>query len=119
MTSRPAWMFKLVDFSGKWGFTKDQFIEDILPKLQEFEGLTWGEIQQQCGGRSHGTNSHEIPISSLCPEAKKYFEDKYPDYTEIFSLRFTGTHRLFGIRDYNVLKIIWYDTNHEICPMLG
>lgn len=116
----PAWSFrKLDDDYCKWGF-KD--IEDInkiiISKLRDYEGMTWAEIIKTSGGRRKGTNSHFICVDELVKEAQdRWRELKLEENDTVFSLRLTGTQRLFGILDNGVFRIVWFDSNHEICPV--
>jgi hypothetical protein len=85
--------------------------------MQNFETMTWHEILKASGGRSNGNNNHEIPISDLCSDARKRLEELNLDDTDsIFSLRLAGKQRIFGIKEKRVLKIIWFDPDHSVCP---
>ena len=70
------------------------------------------------GGRSHGTNNHYEDVADLCKEARdRIIELKLIDIDRVFSLRLSGTERLFGILEDGIFSIIWYDPNHEIYPI--
>lgn len=46
---RPAWVFTAMDENGPWGkpvLTPDFIWNDILPKMRNFESMTWGQIEQ-------------------------------------------------------------------------
>lgn len=119
-SEKPAWQLSSVDDGGKWGWRyigKDRWERVILPKLKSYETMTWNEILAQNGGKTHGTNSHPIPISNLTKEAQERLAElRLDDMDDIFSLRVTSKTRIFGRRSERVLKIIWFDFNHEICP---
>jgi hypothetical protein len=79
--------------------------------------MTWQEILSATGGRSHGNNSHNISVSELIKEARdRLAEINLDDVDELFSLRLEGKIRIWGMLDNDVLKILWYDPKHEICP---
>ena len=64
-------------------------------------------------------NSHFISIDKLCKDAQKRLEELHlDDVEELYSLRLTGTKRLFGIRVGASLEILWYDPDHSICPSI-
>ena len=68
-----VWGFSIVDQEGDWGWRSvaAQFWwDDILPKLQAFESMTWAEIMAAAGGRSRGTNSHPVQVAQLTRRAK-------------------------------------------------
>ena len=86
---------------------------EILPKLQHFESMTWAEIMQAAGGRGRGNNSHFVQVGKLTRQAKaRLTEIGQDDVSELFSLRLTGTTRIYGIRDRRALKLLWYDPHH-------
>lgn len=119
----PIWNFELRDKDHpRWGWSRlsmEEFFEKIYDKkLFSFQTMTWAEIEQQAGGRRHGTNSHELSVADdLCKEAKTRLRDLDIEADTVFSLRLQGTHRIYGIRDNRVLRIIWFDEEHEICPI--
>lgn len=115
----PVWRLSLVDHDGKWGWKAighTRWEKDLLPKLQDFESMSWHEIDKASGGRRQGTNSHPIDVEKLCKEAQdRLTELNINDIDQVYSLRLQGEHRVIGIRENNILKIIWFDFKHEIC----
>ncbi len=60
-----VWAFSIVDQSGDWGWrtaAAPVWWSEILPKLQDFESMTWAEIMQAAGGRARGNNSHFVRV---------------------------------------------------------
>lgn len=115
--THPVWSFRSLDTSyHKWGLSQTtQLFEDVICKLKELEGMTWNSIMSASGGRTHGTNSHFENVAELIPEAqKRWIALHLEDYDRVFSLRLTGTYRLFGILEDGVFRIVWFDQNHEI-----
>ena len=110
-----------MDKEGKWGQAalKGSWWDEIYSKLQNFESMTWAAIFEQSGGRSRGTNSHEVPVSKLGREAQKRLRSMGYEVDSIFSLRLKGLVRIYGIREGAVLKILWFDKKHEIYPTGG
>lgn len=118
LTKTPAWAFSRCDRE-KWALNEcGNLYKSVIEKLGSFEGMTWAEIMAQSGGRSHGTNSHFENVYDLKKEAQKRLQELHlDDLDQVFSLRLSGTERLYGILNDRILRIIWYDPNHEIYPM--
>lgn len=120
-TDRMAWGFGKLDMEGPWGPLKidaDTWWKNLFPKLQNFETMTWADVQAASGGRSHGSNSHFVPVENLSKNAKARLDElKQDDVDELFSLRLSGKERVYGIRDGRVLKVLWYDPDHEVYPV--
>ena len=70
----PVWSFEVLDMEGPWGWNKDVvksiFWTQIVPKLQNFETMTWSEINQATGGRTHGNNHHYVSVDALTHKAR-------------------------------------------------
>lgn len=70
-------------------------------------------MKETSGGRSAGTNHHNLALEGFTRDAKKrLIELKLDDISELFSLRLSNTIRIYGIKDGRVLKILWYDQYH-------
>ena len=110
------WGFSTVDQEGAWGWrtvAAPVWWSEILPKLQDFESMTWAEIMQAAGGRSRGSNSHFVRVEKLTRQAKdRLVALGQDDVSELFSLRLSATTRIYGIRDRRALKLLWYDAHH-------
>jgi hypothetical protein len=108
---KPAWQFNEIDWNGPWGWHQLEANkwQEILTKLGHFETRTWADI------KSDG-NNHTVDIqNSPNPEVlKRLTEIHQDDIDELFSLRLSGKERLWGILDNHILKILWWDMNHEI-----
>lgn len=108
----PVWLVGDIDLDGPFGWReveKDLFIDEILPKIRNFERMTWGEIL--------GRRNHAIPISHLSKAAKKRLQErKLDDIEELVSLHLTGLQRVWGIRSQRELRLLWWDPDHGVCP---
>ncbi len=109
-----AWHIKILDKGGPWHWTDIDTTTlwgTLHQKLGYFETMHWPEILNR--------NNHEVKIPDLCPEARKRLEEINQDDVEgLVSLRLNGRKRLWGIRQGNVLKILWWDPEHQVCPSL-
>lgn len=107
-----SWHIRTIDKEGLWGWKRingSTLWEDILSKMSSFETMEWSEILNR--------NNHSIPISKLCSNARKRLEEiQQDDIDEIVSLHLTGKKRVWGIKDRNILKILWWDPDHTVCP---
>src|SRR5690242_3000238 len=100
-----------MDMNGPWGWNKFDplLMQDFLQKIFDSQKLTWQIL------RDNG--SHLVQIDNLCAKARKrLFELRKDDCDELFSLRITGCKRIWGIKDGNILWLLWWDPDHEVCP---
>ena len=106
----PSWSFSRCDFEHvKWSLKLSNIYEEIIPKLISFEQRKWSDII------SDKERNHWIDCADFTKEAQKRLEEIKIYYDELFSLRLTGTLRLFGYIENGIYYIIWYDPDHEIC----
>jgi len=110
----PVWRFSIFDQAGPYGrcaITEEHAWSDILPKLQNFESMTWGQIEQA------EKQNHSVLVKDLCSVATKRLEQlSLDDLDQLFRFRLSGKQRLWGIREANHFKILWWDPEHEVCP---
>ncbi len=107
----PQWSFVLVDIGAQWSFSnmKGPQLAKALRRLGEFEKMTWAAIEQ--GG------SHPIQVTEIISDARKRLvKIRQDDEDVLFSLRMSGKQRIWGIRDRHILRILWWDPNHEVYP---
>ena len=111
-----VWQFGIADLEGAWGWKTTagrDWWKVILPKLKEFETMTWGEIMSAAGGRKEGNNHHPVEVKKLTQQARsRLAEIQQDDISELFSLRLGSKKRIYGIRDRRTLKLLWYDPYH-------
>ncbi len=109
----------MLDFKGLWGWNKIDEIsifETILEKLKQYEEMTWSEIEKKKGYR--GKQNHLMPVKEICKKARERLKSlRLDDIDCLYSLRFSGKERLWGIRKNEVLYILWWDPNHGVCPV--
>ena len=108
----PLWSFSLLDIGSTWCWSKmspEQFGE-VFAKLKNFETMKWAEIKGP-------KKSHFIKKTRLIKEAQdRLSEIGFEEEEELFSLRLEGKQRIWGLLDDHVLRILWWDPEHEICP---
>ena len=105
-----CWQFSLMDLAGPFScmdIRTDEW-QVILAKMRLWENMTWNEIE--------GRRDHSISVDSLSDTARKRLLDiQLDDIDEVFSLHIDGKKRLFGIRDRNIFKVLWWDREHKVC----
>ncbi len=112
---RPAWRISLLEMIDPFGWhvISSDIAHQVRMRLSNFESLTWKQILYQGGYRNHfiGTNR-------ICKQAKDRLAALHQDDIDsVMSLGITQTGRVFGIMEHNVLKILWWDPDHLICPV--
>ena len=110
---RFRWRTANADLDGEWGWNKIEikllFLE-IIPKLQNYESMTWSEIE--------GEGSHFIEAGKCSKEARKRLRYlKLDDSEHLFSLRISGRKRIWGRRQSSIFLILWWDPEHQVCPV--
>jgi len=107
----PVWQFNAMDLSGPfhWHLEEINIFREIRNKLSQFESMTWHEIE--------GDKHHFASVSAISKEAQdRLITLKQDDIDQLFSLRLTGTQRVWGIRIGSIFKILWWDPKHLVYP---
>ena len=103
------WCFKTFD-KITWhddGYSAKPFNE-VGGHLKAYQGLTWANIKQK---------DHPVKIFRLITAAQQRLQQiQQDDVEELWRLEFTGLQRLWGIRDKDIFKVLWWDPQHKICP---
>jgi hypothetical protein len=106
----PSWRFSKIDKSGpfKWPCSTETELQ-ILQKLKQFDSMLWTDIL--------GNDHHAIPLNRLSKTAQNRLATlTLDDVDEIYSFHFSGKQRIIGIRDLDVVRLLWWDPEHEVCP---
>lgn len=114
--SRPVWSFAILDrFAaiGGWIHLDPNDLDALLPRLRQWETMTWAEILAE-GGRKR---NHLIDVSRCIPEAQQRLRDSgLDDQEQLLSLSVNSVARLIGVLDRATFRILWWDPKHQICP---
>lgn len=100
-----------MDMDGPWGWHNFDplHIKDLIQKILEYQKMTWQELRPQ--------GSHLIYVATIIPEAQKRLRAlKKDDTDQLYSLRVTGSKRVWGIKENNILWLLWWDPEHTVCP---
>lgn len=76
--------------------------------------MTWNEILKASGGKAQGkgNNNHDIFRSYLKKEAQQRLSDLRRFADTLFSLRLDNCTRIYGVRESNCLRIVFFDPFH-------
>ena len=114
--SRPAWrvgIMEMVDPFG-WHQIHGNKLTDLREKLGHFESMTWSEILIRDKRRNHF-----IPRKDICKAAQdRLVSMRQDDVDELVSLRLSGPERVWGILDGDILRVVWWDPEHRVCPSI-
>jgi uncharacterized ubiquitin-like protein YukD len=109
--NHPEFRADQMDQEGRWGWHHFDSLEmqELLQKIFESQKLSWQDLRNN--------KSHLVNKENLCPDAqKRLIQIQKDDLDQLFSLRLTGRKRIWGIKDGNILWLLWWDPNHEVCP---
>jgi hypothetical protein len=113
----PSWRLSMLEMVDPFGWHKIESVEklrEILGKLCELEALNWNEILV-----IRKKQNHEVDVGDLSKDAQKRLVEIFQDDIDsLVSLRLSGVERVWGIREKAILKLLWWDPNHQVCPSL-
>ncbi|MCK6203917.1 hypothetical protein KZX50_00450 [Bacillus infantis] len=99
--------FHLCDRNGQLQDLGRQDLKQLSSFLRRFSCMTWSQVR-----RSDGIKMKKIPRYSLAyPLPATVSEDE-----EIFELRVSQEHRLWGFQNNGTFHVIWFDPTHSVCP---
>jgi hypothetical protein len=105
-----AWRFSGCDRGGpfSWAELTDKF-KEAIERLHEFETKSWDEIIR--------SGSHPIAVSDIeKPARDRLVQIKQDDIDELMSFRIDGKKRIWCIKDGNIMRVLWWDPEHAVCP---
>lgn len=83
----------------------------MMNKLRDLEGMNRSQLMAR--------RCHPVALAQMVKKAQTALERLgKDDYEEYWSLRITGIRRLWAIPEGNVMHVLWWDPDHEICPSL-
>jgi hypothetical protein len=98
---------------------KNFFWQYLFPKFKEIETKKWSELEKETFGRHGKSKNHWVDVNAIIkPAQDRLGELNMDDHERIYSMRLTGTQRIWGIRLQNYFRLLWFDFNHQICPSL-
>ncbi|HEV7881458.1 hypothetical protein [Bradyrhizobium sp.] len=110
-----CWRFDQIDWNGPFGWSKisaSDLAQIVIPKLHDYESMTWAEMDGPSG-------SHTVDYDQLCKEAQDRLKELKMTHVEaLFSVRIAGAVRVWGVKDIAILRVLWWDPDHQVCPSL-
>jgi hypothetical protein len=109
-----AWRFSGCDSGGpfSWaGLAHGEPFREVIDRLHEFERMNWEEIKR--------TGSHPIEIWKCEKLARdRLAEIQQDDIDQLMSFRIGAKKRVWCIQDLNIMRVLWWDPEHEVCLSL-
>lgn len=110
------WKFHRYCLDNSLPISKDDWSiweNNILPKLIEFQEMTWEQIFKIPKGRGGGSKHHNVRIDKFTDKGLEIIDNLKIECDEVFSLRLSGKERIIGFLELGVLEILCYDPGHE------
>lgn len=99
--------FHLCERNGQLHDLRRQDLKQLANFLRRLSAMTWSQIRT-----SDGIKMKKIPRYSLTyPVPPSVSEEE-----EIFELRVSQEHRLWGFQHNGTFYVIWFDPTHAVCP---
>jgi hypothetical protein len=107
-----SWRFSHGDKDGEFSWNNLYLsgdLQEVIERLAAVEGLSEQKLGED--------GSHSIEIHKLSKPARERLEAmQHDDLDSVFSLRVSGQKRIFCIHHGNIMRVLWYDPKHEVCP---
>jgi hypothetical protein len=107
------WSFSIIDKDGPWGFEKisaDEFWNKLLPKLRHYGNMTWADLFNH-------RHNHSVDKKGIIKGAEKRLKEiDQDDIDQLVSIAINGKPRLWGIRQNDEFRFLWWDPHHKIWP---
>ncbi len=107
-----AWRFSGCDRGGPFSWdelTHGAPFQEVIERMHQFEKMNWQEIIK--------TGSHPIEVYRCEKEARdRLAEIQQDDVDELMSFRLGAVKRFWCIQDCNIMRILWWDPGHQVCP---
>jgi hypothetical protein len=122
----PLWSFEHVDtqHEGDWSWPAPGHADHgrVTKIFSDLGKSTWREICDQKFNSQNRTRAKHHPqaVSSLCGTAQKRLAhlglDQIFADEEMFRFRDGNLGRLWGFRRGRVFYVVWWDSDHKVCP---
>jgi len=108
-----AWRFSGVDLDGPFSWLRLEDpaeFKEVIDRLSAFEPMNEEQLSEQ--------GCHFITLDKLSKDAQdRLAKIKLDDLDELYSLRITGRKRVFGIHRGHYMRVLWWDPQHNACPV--
>ncbi|MCG6575067.1 hypothetical protein EGM97_10160 [Pseudomonas sp. AF32] len=107
-----SWRFSRADKGGPFAWSSLTDASDykaVMERLHCFETMSLEEIAK--------SGSHDIELGRLSKDAQQRLQEiQQDDIDSLMSFRVTGPKRVFCIREREVMRVLWFDPDHQVCP---
>jgi len=115
--TNPSWRFHKVDWEHPFvdGEVTPGHLKQWFGRLCELEKRTWNEILVTAKKQNHN-----VELEKLSKKAKDRLKSHFGvvDFDQMLSLRVGSRERIWGILDRGAVTLVWWDTNHAVCPSM-
>lgn len=118
-----TWSVNSLDYKHTDGWDWDlepAELRTVLSLLCELSKLTWREVLDQTYNGRDGARRHKNkyqPTDSICAKAIERLEHLHVETEQMFRLRLNSNARIWGYVQQTTFHVIWYDRDHQICPV--
>lgn len=113
------WSFAEYDLSDDCPFCvpESEFFQRFLPKLKEFSRTTWGELTAATHDQNKSKH-HHLSAESLSKEAQNRLRALRLDeeIDSIYSISCGNFPRIIGLREHQIMYVLWFDAKHAVAP---
>jgi hypothetical protein len=111
---KASWRVRNVQMIQPYGW-HELTVAEILyvkDKLGSFESMTWNEIFVIAKKQNH-----DISVADLrCDVARRWMARNMPDQPTLWTIRFSGAERVWGIFSGGAYQVVFWDPKHLIYP---
>lgn len=114
----PCWRFHKVDWAHPFvvGFqVESEHLKSLFDSLCDLEKRTWNEILVVAKKQNHNVRLGDLSKAAQ-DRLKQHFGTV--DFDDLLSIRLTGKERIWGVLDRGAVTLVWWDTDHAVCPSL-
>ena|ERR1700677_4816935 len=111
---KASWRVRHIQMATPYGWHEltPQELVYVQGKLSDFETMTWNEIFVLAKKQNH-----DIPVNELkCEKARKWMEKNMKGQPTLWTLRFSGAERVWGVFSEGAYQILFWDPKHLIYP---
>jgi hypothetical protein len=106
-----VWRFSEADRNGPFSWLSldaPAAFKEVMDKLTAYELVPLTAYLN--------SGSHEVEMHALSKEAQRRLaEIEKDDLDSLYSLRISGSVRVWCIREDNLFKVLWFDPEHQVC----
>ncbi len=107
-----TWRFSHADKDGPFAWSALADADEhkkIIERLAALETMEENDLRE--------SGCHPIELHQLSKDAQdRLSQIRHDDLDSLYSLRIDGKTRIFCIHHGSIMRVLWYDPNHLVCP---